>query len=383
VEVVAAAWHYAPQTVKLQGSLLGDEQAVVGVKVAGRVDHVEVDVGANVRRGDKLAVLDLADFKTRIKQTQAELASSRARVGLKPGQPVDKLDPTKAPIVVQEKAVWEGADADHKRAATLVRNGGISQEEYQVRETAVKVAEARYIAALHQVDEQIAILEKHASALVLAEQALADATVTAPFDGIVATRHVAPGVYLQVGAPVMTLVRIDPLRFHAGVPERYALLVKVGQEALIRIEGQSSPLVGKVSRVSPQLNLTSRSLPIEVDVPNPDARLRAGLFAEADIVVEPRGRLLAVPHTAVVEFAGIEKVCVVKNGQAVLRKVVTGRKLGDQVEIVEGINADDQVALSGVTARPGPAVATLVDAKAPATATHDAPARKKRDKAAN
>ena len=352
VQVVPVEWHSLPQTVKLQGTLLCDEHVVVGVKVPGRVDKVDVDVGANVRRGDRLAVLDLDDFKTRIKQSQAEVAAIRARLGLKNGQPADQLDPTKAPPVVQEKALWNGAEADYRRASTLLRMGSTSPEEFQVRETALRVAEARYSAALHQVDEQIAILEKHASALVLAEQALTDATVTAPFDGIVATRHAAPGAFLQVGAAVVTLVRIDPLRFHAGVPERHALLVKVGQDALIKIEGQASPLVGKVSRVSPQLNLASRSLPIEVDVANPEARLRAGLFAEADIVIDPKHRVLAVPQSAVVEFAGVEKLSIVKDGQTVLRKVRTGQKIGNLIEIIEGVSADEQIAVDEASARP-------------------------------
>jgi RND family efflux transporter MFP subunit len=286
----------------------------------------------------------------------------RARLGLKPGQSTDKLDRTKAPLVLQEKANLDGADANYRRAATLVRNGGVSPEEYQLRETALKVAEAKYVSALHQVDETIALLEKHASALKLAENALTDATVTAPFDGIIAARHIAPGVYLQVGDPVVTLVRTDPLRFHAGVPERHALHVQRGQEVIITVQGQSSPVVGKVTRISPVLNMASRSLPIEVDVPNADLRLRAGLFAEADIVIGAEAQAVMAPRCAIVEFAGVEKVCVVKEGKAELRRVVTGRKVGDLVEIVEGLTTEDEIALNGQSARPGPAVAVRVPA---------------------
>jgi RND family efflux transporter MFP subunit len=357
VETVTVRRQELPQTIRVQGSFHADEHAVVGVKVPGRVDSVAVDIGARVKRGEPLAALDLDDFTLRIKEVQAELGAVRARLGLKPGQPTDKLDRTKAPVVLQEKANLDGAEASYRRAAALLRDGGVSPEEYQLRETALKVAEAKYVSALHQVDETIATLDKHASALKLAENALADATVTAPFDGIVAERHIAPGVYLQVGDPVVTLVRTDPLRFHAGVPERHALQVRRGQEVIITVQGQSSPVIGKVSRISPVLNLASRALPIEVDVPNADLRLRAGLFAEADIVIGPEAQALMAPRGAIVEFAGVEKVCVVKDGQAVLRRVVTGRKLGELVEIVEGLSAEDEIALHGQTARPGPAVA--------------------------
>jgi RND family efflux transporter MFP subunit len=353
MQVVSVELHDAPQTIKVQGSLLNDEQAVVGVKVAGRVSAVYVDLGATVKRGEKLAVIDPAEFQIKIRQSQAEVASVRARLGLKNGQPADQLDPNKTPIVIEEKALLDGAEGNYRRAAAAARNRGIGAEELEVKETAYKVAEARYSSALHQVDEQIALLDKHANTLKLAEQALADATITAPFDGMVAVRQVAPGAYLQVGDPVVTLVRTDPLRFHAGVPERHALMLRVGQEAVITVEGHASPLTGKISRLSPTLNLANRALPIEVDVPNPNLRLRAGLFAEAEIVVNPQARVLTVPRSALVEFAGVEKVCVVKDGQAVMRKVVTGRKLGNLVEITEGLTATDQVAVDGQRARPG------------------------------
>ena len=353
VPVVLVQTQECPQSIKVQGSLLSDEQAVVGVKVAGSVKKVAVDLGSRLKRGDVLAVLDLSDFEVKIKQSRAEEATVRARLGMKNGQDVSRFDPTKAPGVMQEKALLDGAKAAHDRAAALERRRAIAADEMQVFSTNLKVAETKYLSALHLIDEQIAQLEMHTNARTLAEQALTDATILAPFDGIVATRHVAPGVYLQVGDPVVTLVRIHPLRFHAGVPERHSHLVQPGQEVLITIEGQTAPLVGKISRLSPVLNLASRSLPIEADVPNPDLRLRAGLFAEAEIIVNPRSLSLVVPASALIEFAGVEKVCVIEGQKPVLRRVVTGRKLGDRIEIIEGLRAAEQVVVDGKTAPRG------------------------------
>jgi RND family efflux transporter MFP subunit len=364
VKVAVAQMQEAPQTIKVQGSLLGDEHAVVGVKVAGRTNKVDVDIGARVRRGDRLAVLDLEDFKVKVQQAAAEVASVRARLGLKPGAKAEDLDRTKAPPVLQEKALVDGAKAEYTRGLDLEVNKAIAAEEVQSRKTNLNVSEARYLSALHKVDEVIATLEVQNHLLTLAEHALADATITAPFDGIIAARHVAPGVYLQVGDPVVTLVRTDPLRFHAGVPEHHALRVEPGQDVIISIEGKTSPLIGKVSRLSPVLNLGSRSLPIEVDVPNPDLALRAGLFAEAEIVVNPRARVVTVGRAAVIEFAGVEKVCVVQDGKATLRRVVTGRTLGERVEIIEGLRGNETIALDGKSVRPGSVIAELVGASA-------------------
>lgn len=342
-----------PQTVKVQGSLMSDEQAVVGVKVAGSVMKVGVDLGSRVKQGDILAVLDAKDFEVKAKQARAEQETVRARLGLTNGQDVKRFERTKAPSVVQERALLERAKASYDQAAALERRRAIASDEMQVYATNLRVAETKYQSALHSIDEQLALLDMHTNSRALAEQALTDATIVAPFDGIVATRHVAPGVYLQVGDPVITLVRTDPLRFHAGVPERNSHLVQLGQEVVIKIEGQTAPLVGKISRTSPVLDLASRSLPIEADLHNPDFRLRAGIFAEAEIVVNPRSRSLTVPASALIEFAGVEKICVIEGEKAVLRRVVVGRRLGDRVEIIDGLKAGDQVVVDGKSAPRG------------------------------
>ena len=357
VQVIEVQAQEFPQTIKVQGSLLGDEHAVVGVKVAGSVKKVDVDLGTRVKRDDVLAALDLRDFEVKIKQAQAEEATIRARLGLN-GQDVKKFDRTKAPSVVQEKALLDGAQAAYDRAAALERRRAIAADEMQVYSTNLKVAETKYQSALHFIDEQLALLDMHTNSRLLAEQALRDATIKAPFDGVVAHRHVAPGVYLQVGDPVVTLIRTDPLRFQAGVPERHSHLVQVGEEVLITIEGQTAPLIGKVTRVSPVLNLASRSLPIEADISNPDSRLRAGLFAEAEIVVNPKAQSMVVPTSALIEFAGVEKVCVIEGQKAVMRRVTIGRRLGDRIEILDGLRANERVVLDGRSAPRG-AVASV------------------------
>lgn len=354
VRVALVESRVMPQSIKIQGSLMGDEHAVVGVKVAGRVQTVAIDIGSVVKRGDVLATLEAEEFQIKIKQAQAEEESIRAKLGLKPGDDASKMDRAAAPTVLQEKAQMDGAQKAYNRALRLEESAAISDEEMQVYRTALKVAQARYLASLHTIDEQIANLHEKVNALALARQALADATMTAPFDGIVAVRHVAPGVYLQVGDHVVDLVRVNPLRFHGGVPERHSLRVAPGQEVKIKIEGREKPLIGKVTRVSPMLNLASRSLPIEIDVPNADLSLKAGLFAEAEIIINPKAQVLTVPDSSVIEFAGVQKVCVVEKDTAILRKIVTGRHIGDRVEVIDGLQASEQVVIDGKTARPGP-----------------------------
>jgi len=343
VAVVKAQLRTWPRVVRVQGSLLADEHAIVGAKVAGRVKEVKVDLGAPVRQGEVIMLLDTSDLALRVDQAVAQLEQSRAKVGLKPGESEEQLDPRKVPTVLQEQAVRDEAQSNFERAQMLFDQSAISKEEFQDRQAAVKVAEAKYLSALDAVREQIAQIGVRHSELAVARQVLEDATVRAPFDGIVQQRLVAPGVYVQVGNPVVALVRVNPLRFRAGIPEREAQAIRLKQNVKIHVERQRAVLTAQVTRISPAMDLACRSLMIEVDVPNAQGQLRAGLFGEAEVEVEPQAQTLALPVTAVVEFAGVEKVWRVSQGRAAEKPIRSGRRTAEFVEILEGLAAGDEV----------------------------------------
>ena len=171
--------------------------------------------------------------------------------------------------------------------------------------------------------------------LSLAQQQVADSQTVAPFDGVVEARRVSPGEYVSVGQPLISLVRAERLRFTAGVPESKAGEIKPGQRVEIRIAGAEEPLVTEITRVSPIVTQTSRSVRIEADVPNPDHALQAGLFAQADVIVEPEAQALALPSAAVTRFAGVEKVWLVADGKAAQQSIRTGREEQGRIEIVD------------------------------------------------
>ncbi len=344
ISAIPAGLRHWPLTVRLQGSLMGDENVVVGAKVAGRVKEVKVDTGSSVRQGDLLMTLENEDLDLRAKQAEAQLEQARAKLGLKPGEDDAKLDPARVPSVVQEEAIRNEARSNYERAQSLVSQKAISTEELQQRLATLEVAEARVLSALNGVDEQLAIVGVRQAELGVARQVRADADVRAPFDGLIQQRFVAPGAYLPVGQPVVSIVRIDPLRFRGGVPEREATRLRVGAKIRILPEGVPQPLEAELTRISPALEMASRALMIEADVPNPGARLRAGLFAEAEIVVDDTARTLALPASAISEFAGVEKVVAVSDGKAEERLIRTGRRREGWVEILQGIQVGDLIA---------------------------------------
>ncbi|NLY02515.1 MAG: efflux RND transporter periplasmic adaptor subunit [Rhodopirellula sp.] len=357
--------HTWPRAVRVQGSLLGDEHAVIGAKVAGRVKDVRFDLGLTVAADAILVTLDTRDLEIQVRQAEAELQQVRAKLGLKADQDDQALDPTTVPSVLQEQAVWKDAKSKLKRAETLIAQNVVSDEELQERQAEAEVAEAKYRSALNAVDEDVALLSVRRAELGLAQQKLADATIVAPFAGKIEQRHIAPGVYLNVGQPVATLVRVDPLRFRAGVPEVQATRVEEGQEVLVSVEGSTEPLTARVSRISPSLDASSRALTIEADLPNAGSRLRTGLFAVAEIVVDPKANTLAVPEKAVFEFAGVEKVWLVRDAKAEERQVTTGRHKEPMVEIVAGLAEGDTIVADAREGRAGPIHAKNLEAGSP------------------
>lgn len=334
------AW---PTTIQIQGSLIADERAVVGAKVAGRITRVNVDLGSAVKKDDSLVVLEAEEFDLQVRQAEAELAEACAAVGLRPDDDASAIEPEETPFVLVEKALLKEAQNALERSRQLVKSNAISASEIERQIALERVASARFQAALHDVEERLSIIKVRRAKLALAQQNRRDAVVRAPFDGIVQTKHVSNGVYVQPGSPLVTLVRTDPVRFQGSVPERKVLLVAVGQRVEIQVESLEQPLVAKIDRISPALDEDSRSLQVEADIPNPNGRFRAGLFSQARIVVDPDATKLQLPDSAVGEFAGVFKVWLVHEGKSIQQRITIGRHEGGKTEIIDGLRPGDKV----------------------------------------
>jgi RND family efflux transporter MFP subunit len=352
----------------VQGSLLGDETAIIGSKLAGIVAEVKVDLGTVVHEGDTLVLLDQRDLKLRVSQAEAQLNQACAAIGLDPANSENELNRENAPPVMLERAMVEEATAAFGRAERLRSKQAISEGEYDRLQALLKTAQARYRSAMNNVGEAIALISLRRVELAVAKQMLDDSTIVAPFDGIVSQRLIAKGEYVQAGQTLVDLIRTDRLRFTAGVPERQASKIHNGQSVQVFLTGLETPLVTQISRTSPLVTLSSRSLLIEADVANPEMKLQAGLFAEADIIINADAQTLTVPAKSVAEFAGVQKVWRVREGKAEEVPIVTGRKDSKRIEILSGLEAGDIVVKHYTEGHAGE-IATVMKTTAPSGPT--------------
>jgi RND family efflux transporter MFP subunit len=333
----------AAGVVVASGTLAAEEQVVLGMKVAGRLAEITVDLGTRVKQGDVVARLDPTDFRLRVQLVENAIQQARARLGLPQAGASDRVDPEKTPLVRQAQAVLDEALLTRDRRIKLWEQQFIARAELDAAEAAAKVAEGRYHDAVEEVHNRLGVLAEKRTELELARQQLADTVLRAPIEGAMSARQAHVGEFLNVGAPVATLVRIHPLRLRLAVPEREAAAIRQGQRVRLTLESDPTVYEGHVARLAPAISEQNRSLMIEAEIPNPQGRLRPGAFARGEIVVQPDRKLVTVPAEAIVTFAGIEKVMVVEAGRAVEKRVTTGRRTGDRVEILSGLAPGEQV----------------------------------------
>lgn len=355
VRVVTATEKETERTLIANGVLAAKDQAALSVKVAGRLEDVPVDVGSLVKRGDTVASVQKRDYELDVQQAKAAVAAARAVLGLPLEGTDDTIDVRESSLVKEARASLDEQAKNRERIKKLAEQGVLSESELETAEAAYQVAVNKHQGALQETNNRKALLAQRRAELNIAEQQLADTIVRAPFEGVVQERRASPGEYLMEGAPIMTLVRIHPIRLRLEVPERESTAVRVGQRIRFRVDGDTNRYAGDVDRVSPAISADNRMLQMEADIGNEDGRLRPGAFVRAEVVTS-MAKALMVPRSTIVMFAGVEKIFVVKDGKAEERRVTTGPVKGDEVEILKGVKAGEQLIIEPGQMRAGQAV---------------------------
>jgi RND family efflux transporter MFP subunit len=328
--------------LRVTGSLVADAQAEVSAETAGRVIETPVERGTRVGEGALLVRISPSETTAQLQEADANAAQMEARLGLVPGQPFDR---TRVPDVMNAKASLDLAEAEFNRMRALVDQKVISQSEFDQRRTQLEAARQSYQAAQNLADQSYRSLEAAKARVALARKAVSDTSVRAPLNGLVAERLVSVGDYVTKGTKVATVVRVDPLRVELTVPEQHVSLIKVGQQVRLMVDAYpGEEFQATIKFVSPSLRSDQRALTVEAVAPNPDGRLKPGLFATALVRQPDAAPALLVPTSAVETIAGTSRVYVIKDNRAEARIVTTGEKLDTQVEITTGVAKGETVA---------------------------------------
>ncbi len=367
------------------GTLEGIEEVLLTPKVEGRVKTILHDVNASLAPDSPILILDDVDHKLAEAEAQRTLELELAKVGLRAdrlpsqGKEEDAVI-TSLPLVIRARNLEENAS---RRMQRFLKLGNVaSAEDVDQSRTDLRVAQANY---LQQQIESRAILagarEKLAK-LQSAQQRLRDTTLRVPTPSperlaeiararglpaitaaeiryVVAERKVSEGELVRANSTgAFRLVLDRPLKLVAMVPERYLGEVRIGQPVRLGVEAYpSEQFAGKVVRLNPTVDRVNRTFQVEVTIPNDDRQLRAGMFVRASIQTRREDQALVVPEEALVSFAGVNKVFVVR-GESVqsvpvrlgerLETSENGRRLG-WLEVHGDLKAGERVVTSGQT----------------------------------
>lgn len=328
--------------ISVTGTLAADEQATVSTKVSGRLASLLVDLGSPVKKGQAIAELETTEYSLRVEQATSALAQARALLGLVPEGADETVNTEETARVKDAQATLAEARVNLERIRTLSSEGLLARAELDSAQAAFVRAESGLQTAREEVYNRQALARQRRSELLIARQNLADTTLRSPLEGKVERRMANVGEFLGAGSAVVAVVRMSPLRLRVDVPEREAIGVKVGQRVRVTVEGDLTAYPGKIARISPSISQQNRLLAVEAELPNPGT-LRPGSFARAELILDDSVPALMVPSSALVIFAGIEKVITVKDDQAAETPVTTGRRSGPWTEILTGLSAGDAV----------------------------------------
>ncbi len=282
------------------GTVRANEQVELVSEISGKVAEILFEEGSRVAKGEVLLKID-----------DSELAAERQRI-------VHQL---------------ELAESREARQRELLEEGVQSQQDYDF--------------ALSQVN----VLRSQAS---LIEARLQKTEIRAPFAGTVGLRYVSLGSYLTPQTKIASLQDIDPVKIDFAVPEKYAQKVRVGGEVDFQVCGSDGPCTGRRFALAPRVASGTRSLSLRATSSNPRGLLLPGAFADVEVVIRRVDDALSVPSLAVIPELGGKKVFVYEDGKAQVRRVETGLRSAEKVEITAGLEAGDKVIVSAIQQlRPG------------------------------
>jgi membrane fusion protein (multidrug efflux system) len=293
------------------GELVAKEDAQIASEVTGRITEILIDEGEAVEAGQVLLEIDPERRNLERADARAGLAEAGAALG-------------------EQKR-------DYERARTLHERGIASDADLDQAGTALALAGSRAEAARARVG--------------VAERAVRDASVRAPFAGMIARREVSRGEFVNLGQPLFELVALDPVEVEFHLSERDSSRVAVGQEVRVSVAPfPSETFQGVVTVVSPTIDARTRTLRVKAQIDNHDGRLRPGLFARADLGIAVREGILLVPEEAILLRSDGSVVFRRGEGNRVERVIVeTGEHRGARVEITHGLASGDQVVTRGQT----------------------------------
>jgi RND family efflux transporter MFP subunit len=325
VELASISRATIAQQITVVGNLVGDATVSVVPRAAGRLQEISVRLGDRVSRGQRIAKIEDFELVEQVKQAEAAMEVSEATIRQR--------------------------EADLQLAKTnLDRSRSLFERQLLPKQT-LDDTEARYTSAVAQVDLARAQNSQSKARLDELRINFTNTVITSPVNGFVARRAADPGAFVSQNSPVVDVVDITRVRLVVNVVEKDLRELEAGDAARVEVDAfPGETFSGRIARVAPVLDPSTRTAPIEIEIPNQDFRLKPGMYARVGITTDTKKEALVAPANAVVDLGGRRGVFQPLNESAVFRTVQVGVEEGAVVEILGGLAEGDQVITTGAGA---------------------------------
>lgn len=295
-------------TIEAVGTLLPNEQVVVSAELEGILKSVSADVGNYVARLSPLAHVD---------ETSVRLESQRAQAALR-----------------QAQATLQNTRLEYDRKKPLIAEQLVTQQQFDDITARLNITTAE--------------LERAQAALDIANERLSKTTVYAPISGYVQEKKVSAGDFVKNGTVLFVLIQSNPVKLRFSVPEAVAGAIKPGLDVLFTVDSYpGEEFAATIRQADPSVDAKSRTLGVEALSKNPSGKLKPGFFSQVRLFTGAERDAVVVPVKAVLYEASTTRVFVVEEEKAVERAITLGQKLGDMVEVTEGLKVGDTIVVVG------------------------------------
>ncbi|MDZ7637795.1 MAG: efflux RND transporter periplasmic adaptor subunit [Bryobacterales bacterium] len=324
VETAESRMGRIKERLALTGALKPKEQVNVTPKTAGRVVRILVNVGDTVRKDTLIAELEDDELQQQVNRAKASINVAAASLS-------------------QREAEAANARLNLERAETLLKDGLIPRQQFEAEKTNVQVLAAQVeLARAQQKQAEAELRELHIR--------LDQTKIYSPINGQVSMRNVDMGALVGPSTPIVQIVNINTLVTFTSVPETEVAKMRVGSEATIRVDAMADrPFYGKVARISPVLDPSTRAATVEIEIPNPGMQLRAEMFVRVEMNLESIRDAVLVPRESLVYRGDSSGVYVVDRGQQTFRFIETGLTQEDSVEVLSNLQPGTVVVAKGAS----------------------------------
>lgn len=307
------------ESISLIGTIEPSSEIKIFSKIAGRIESLHADKGQKVKAGDKLTVLEHSAISAQVAQAEASLKVFQAQLK-------------------QVEVNLENLKKELGRIRSLAQEGAVSKQLLDQTETQYQSTQAQDGLVRAQIEQTEAVLRQ-------AQIQEKEAYLIAPIDGIIAERFLEIGDMASPAQPVFRIVQMDNVKIISALPEEEISRVQAGKtETEIRVDTYPKErFQGKVAKIAPTLDPKSRTVEIEISLPNPELKLKPGMFSRIELMIEAYHDIVAVPRDLLVREGDKYFVYVAEHNYARKRAVTLGVQAHGLVEIKNGLAPDERI----------------------------------------